>query len=219
MTPAGARPTDDPQAAAPQAPVAGAQREAATAAGAQRGALEPDKAPGPDNAVGTGPDVVAGAESEVPAAGSGGKARAPWRGWDPVIRVAGVVIAVVAAFLSGVFEVLLSTLRTGDLVTVWRGDPIGSGSGPLVGVSVLLAIAGNLGIAWFAVGTTGRRWALGPPWALWTLLMLFAAGVRTHEGDYLLSGDNWVALAMILVGSLSFAIYAYRMILKGIARP
>ena len=240
MTPAGARPTDDPQAAAPQAPVAGAQREASTAAGARRETPAPDKSadsgldqvarPAPDQAVGSGPDQAVGSGSEQ-AAGpgsavaedgsqvAGGKARAPWRGWDQVIRVAGVVIAVVAAFLSGVFEVLLSTLRAGDLVTVWRGDPIGSGSGPLLGVSVLLAVAGNLGIAWFAVGTTGRRWALGPPWALWTLLMLFAAGVRTHEGDYLLSGDNWVALVMILVGSLAFAIYAYRMILRGVPRP
>lgn len=195
MTPAGARPTDDSQAAAQPAPVAGAQREASTPADAQVAAGEPG------------------------GGGEPGNVRAPWRGWDPSIRVAGVVVSIVAAFLSGVLEVLLSTLRAGDLVTLWRGDPIGSGSGPLLGVSVLLAVAGNLGIAWFAVGTTGRRWALGPPWALWTLLMLFASGVRTHEGDYLLSGDNWVALVMILVGSLTFAIYSYRLILKGITRP
>lgn len=196
MTPAGARPTDDPQSAAQPAPVAGAQREASTAADAQ-------------------------GETPAPAADGepGAAARVPWRGWDPAIRVAGVVVSIVAAFLSGVLEVLLSTLRAGDVVTIWRGDPIGSGSGPLLGVSVLLAIAANLGIAWFAVGTTRRRWALGPPWALWTLLMLYAAGVRTHEGDYLLSGDNWVALGMILAGSLAFAIYSYRMILQGIARP
>ena len=62
----------------------------------------------------------------------------------------------------------------------------------------------------------GRRWALGPPWALWTIVMLIASGVRTHEGDYLLSGTNYVALAMILIGSLTFAVYTYRMILKRI---
>ena len=201
MPPADARPTDGPQAASRAAnspPVAGAQREASTAADAQA-------APA---GAGSAPEAVA---VESP--------RQPWRGWDPAIRVAGVVISVLAAFLSGALEVLLSTLRAGDLTTIWRGDPIGSGSGPLLGVSVLLAVAGNLGIAWFAVSTTGRRWALGPPWALWTLLMLFAAGVRTHEGDYLINGDDWVALVMILAGSLTFAIYAYRMILKGIPRP
>ena len=59
-----------------------------------------------------------------------------------------------------------------------------------------------------------RRWALAPPWALWTLMMLLAAGVRTSEGDYLLSGNDWVGLVMILVGSLTFAVYSYRMILR-----
>jgi hypothetical protein len=48
--------------------------------------------------------------------------------------------------------------------------------------------------------------------------MLIAAGVRTSEGDYLVSGDNWVALVMILLGSLTFAVYAYRMIMKRIVR-
>jgi hypothetical protein len=165
--------------------------------------------PAPGAATGDG-----GVRGPVPAAhGSGG-------GWDLVLRIAGVVIAVVAAFASGTFELLLTTMRAGDLATVWRGDAIGSGHGPLLGVSVLLAIVGNYGIAWFAVSTTRRRWALGPPWALWTLLMLIAAGVRTPEGDYLLGGENWIALVMILVGSLTFAAYAYRMILKGpAARP
>ena len=141
-----------------------------------------------------------------------------WGGWERLIRVFGVVVSVIAAFVTGVFELLLTTMRAGDLVSVWRGDSIGSGGGPLIGLSVLLAIAGNLGIAWFAVTTTGRRWAVGPPWALWTLVMLLAAGVRTAEGDYLVSGTNWVAVAMILIGSLAFAIYTYRLILKPI-RP
>jgi hypothetical protein len=162
------------------------------------------------------------AEDEVaagPVAGDGGPVepgvarRAPWRGWEPIIRVAGVVIAILASFVSGVFELLLSTLRAGDVTAVWHGDAIGSGGGPLIGVSILLAAVLNYGIAWFAVGTTGRKWALGPPWALWTLMMLFAAGVRTTEGDYLLGANNWVALVMILVGSLSYAVYSYRMIL------
>jgi hypothetical protein len=144
--------------------------------------------------------------------------RTPWAGWDKVLRIAGVVIAIVAAVVSGAFELLLSTLRAGDVVSVWRGDAIGSGGGPVIGLSIVLAAVLNYGIAWFAVTTTGRKWALGPPWALWTLLMLVAAGVRTPEGDYLLAGDNWVALVMILVGSLTYAVYSYRMILKRVPR-
>jgi hypothetical protein len=121
------------------------------------------------------------------------------RSLDRVIRIAGVVIAILAAILSGMLELFFTTLRVG---------------GFLVGVSIVMAVVGNAGIAWFAVSTSGRGWALGPPWAVWTLMMLAAAGIRTTEGDYLLSGNDYVALIMILAGSLTFAIYSYRMILK-----
>ncbi|WP_240669720.1 hypothetical protein [Actinoplanes solisilvae] len=140
--------------------------------------------------------------------------RETWAGWETVIRVGGLVIAIVAAVVTGFLELILTTLRAGDLTTIWRGDSIGSGGGPLLWVSVVLAVALNWAIAWFAVSTTHRKWAIGPPWALWTLIMLFAAGVRTREGDYLLGGSDWVALVMILAGSLSFAVYSYRLILK-----
>jgi hypothetical protein len=140
------------------------------------------------------------------------------RGWEPVIVAGGVVVAILAAVVSGVLEIFLTPLRAGDVVTIWRGDAIGSGGGPPIGLAILLAVVVNYAIGWFAVSTTGKRWALAPPWALWTLMMLFAAGVRTAEGDYLISGDDWVALVMILVGSLSFAVYSYRMILRRIPR-
>ena len=55
---------------------------------------------------------------------------------------------------------------------------------------------------------------MAPPWAVWTGIMFFAAGIRSTEGDYLISGDNWVALVMILTGSLAFAGWTYRMILR-----
>lgn len=115
--------------------------------------------------------------------------REPWAGAEPLIRWGGLVVAVLASFVSGVFELLLTTLRAGDVVSVWSGDAIGSGGGPLLGLSIVLAAVLNYGIAWFAVTTTRRKWALGPPWALWTLLMLLGAGVRTSEGDYLLGGE------------------------------
>jgi uncharacterized integral membrane protein len=120
------------------------------------------------------------------------------RALDRTIRVAGVVISLLATILTAALELFLTQLRLG-------GVP--------VGVSILLAAVANPVIAWFAVTTTERRWALGPPWALWTLLMLAAAGVRTNEGDYLVGASDWVALVTILVGSLAFALYAYRTIL------
>lgn len=123
----------------------------------------------------------------------------PSRALELVVRGAGVLISVLAAVLTACLELFLSPLRLG-------GVPIG--------VAVLAAAVANVAISWFAVTTVGRRWALAPPWAVWTLIMFFAAGMRTVEGDYLISGDDWVALVTILVGSLTFAGYAYRMILK-----
>jgi hypothetical protein len=142
--------------------------------------------------------IISDAEAATPQPDSIAPAE-PSRALDRTIRIAGLVISILAAFLSGLLELFLTPLRLG-------GFPIG--------VAVPIAMAANVAIAWFAVTTTGRRWALGPPWILWTLMMLFAAGVRTNEGDYLLSGDDWVALIMILLGSLAFAVYSYRMILK-----
>jgi hypothetical protein len=116
-----------------------------------------------------------------------------------LVRGAGLLIAVLAVVLTALLELFLTPLRLG-------GVPLG--------VAVPVAVVANVAICWFAVTTVGRRWALAPPWAVWTLIMFFAAGTRTTEGDYLISGSDWVALVMILVGSLTFAIYTYRMILK-----
>jgi hypothetical protein len=196
-SPTGARPTGKRKAAAPAQP-ARDQAAAEKHDAADKYDVAEKQAAGEEQAAGEG----------VP--------RPSWAGWDGLLRVVGVVVSLIAAFVTGALELLLTTMRAGDLISVWRGDSIGSGGGPLIGVSVLLAIAANLGIAWFAVTSTGRRWALGPPWALWTLLMFIAAGVRTAEGDYLLSGTDYIAVAMILIGSLAYAIFAYRMILKRI---
>lgn len=115
-----------------------------------------------------------------------------------LIRATGLVVTVVATLVTAVVELYLTPLRI-------AGVPIGA--------SVLFAVAVNWVLAWFVLHTTRRRWAVGVPWVLWTVIMLFAAGARTTEGDYLLGGDDWIALVMILVGSLSFAVFAYRMIL------
>jgi hypothetical protein len=118
---------------------------------------------------------------------------------DTAVRAGGVVVVLAATVVTAVAEFYLTPLRLG-------GVP--------VGVAVPFAAVANWGLAWFALTTTGRRWAMALPWALWTVIMLFAAGVRTTEGDYLLGGSDWVALVMILVGSLSFAVYSYRVILR-----
>ncbi|GLY95740.1 hypothetical protein [Actinoplanes sp. NBRC 103695] len=115
-----------------------------------------------------------------------------------LIRAAGLVVTIVATMVTAVVELYLTPLRI-------AGVPIGA--------SVIFAVAVNWALAWFVLHTSRRPWAVGVPWVLWTVIMLFAAGARTTEGDYLLGGDDWIALVMILVGSLSFAVFAYRMIL------
>jgi hypothetical protein len=125
--------------------------------------------------------------------------RTPSRALDVLIAACGVVISIVAAVLSGFLELILTPLRVGGI---------------LIGVAIPAAVVGNYALAWFAFTTVGRRRAVAVPWAVWTLLMLFAAGVRTREGDYLVAADNWVALVMILTGSLAFALCAYRLILQ-----
>jgi hypothetical protein len=118
---------------------------------------------------------------------------------ERAVRAGGLVVVVVATLVTALVELYLTPLRVG-------GVPIG--------VAIVFAAVANWALAWFAHYTTGRRWTMGVPWALWTLIMLFAAGVRTTEGDYLLGASDWVALVMILVGSLSFAVHSYRVILR-----
>ncbi|GGQ40692.1 hypothetical protein [Couchioplanes azureus] len=138
---------------------------------------------------------------EAPAsAPPSGPAPVPSPVGDRLITAAGMVVALLATVATALLELFTTPLRLG-------GVPIC--------VAVLLAAAANYGIAWFAVTTVGRRWAVAPPWGLWTAIMFFAAGVRTPEGDYLIGAEDWVALAMILVGSLSFAVFTYRAILRG----
>ena len=118
---------------------------------------------------------------------------------DAGLRLAGGLISVVAAVVTGLLEIGLSSLRVG---------------GTLIGVSVPVAVAANLALAWFAHRTVGAKWAVALPWVAWTALMFLAAGFRTTEGDHLFYGENWVALPLVLFGSVAFGGYLYRLILS-----
>ncbi|MFF3864781.1 hypothetical protein [Micromonospora sp. NPDC001898] len=116
---------------------------------------------------------------------------------DVALRVVGGLVAVVGAVATGLLELILSTARVG---------------GQLIGVSVLVAIVANIALGWFAYAAVGRRWAVVLPATPWFVLM-GAAAVRTSEGDLLLAGDNWVGLAMIVVGAMTFAVLGFRQVL------
>ncbi|HEX8629169.1 MAG TPA: hypothetical protein VF755_13470, partial [Catenuloplanes sp.] len=124
---------------------------------------------------------VAVAGAAPPAVPSALRARL-LRGADLALRGFAAVLSVAAAVLSGVLELLLLPVRL---------------AGQLVGVSILLAVIGNLALAWFAHHAVGRRRAVALPWVAWTVVMFLAVGWTTAEGDYLLSSANWVPLPMI----------------------
>lgn len=122
------------------------------------------------------------------------------------LRVAGGVIAVVAAVVTAIAELMLAPLRVG---------------GHLIGVAVVATVLANLALGWFAYVTVGRKWAVLLPAAAWLTLMVTASG-RTTEGDLLLVGpsggaivdsNSWVGVVMILAGSIAYAVVGFRLIL------
>ncbi|MEJ3741992.1 hypothetical protein WEI85_01655 [Actinomycetes bacterium KLBMP 9797] len=122
------------------------------------------------------------------------------------LRVIGGAIAVIAAVLTAVLELLFATLRI---------------NGHLIGASVLLAVVANIALGWFAYVTVGRKAAILLPAGAWLVFMVVASG-RTAEGDLLLvgpeggavvDGNSWVGVAMIFAGAIAFAIVAFRAIL------
>ncbi|MEV0897693.1 hypothetical protein [Actinoplanes sp. NPDC049802] len=132
---------------------------------------------------------------------------------DTTIRAAGTAVALVAAVVTAVLETQLSALRVGAIGALLAGDSPYEGSGFPLPLAIPAAVVANLALAWFACTTAGR-WAVAVPWAVWTLVMLAASGVRTSGGDYLVGGTNWVFLVTMVAGSLTFAMFSYRLILK-----
>ena len=114
---------------------------------------------------------------------------------DRALKVAGGVLAVLMALLTAILELQLSGLRVG---------------GALIGVSVPIALAANLGISWFAQRATDTKWAVALPALVWLGIMLIASG-ETTEGDFLLTG--WVGLATMAAGAAGFTVAGIRMIL------
>ncbi|MBO4206087.1 hypothetical protein [Micromonospora echinofusca] len=123
---------------------------------------------------------------------------APWlRTADLVLRAVAGVLAVAGALLTGLVELMLAGVRVG---------------GHLVGVAVPVVVVANVALSWFAHRAVGAGWAVALPAVPWFGLMVVAA-VRTDEGDLLLAGDNWVGLAMIVAGAMTFAVMTFRLVL------
>lgn len=187
-----------PSPSVPVPPEPSTERE--PAAGAEW-STEREPAAGAEWSTGADPDAGVDPVEPAgwPAAPGAGRASDPrvTAAFDLALRVAAGLIAAGAAALSAVLELFLATVRVG---------------GHLIGVSVLLAVAANVALSWFAHRAVGTGWAVGIPALVWFGLMVVAAG-GTAEGDILLAGNNWVGLAMIVAGSMSFAVMGFRLVL------
>jgi hypothetical protein len=123
---------------------------------------------------------------------------APWLRWADIgMRVAGFVVALGLTVLTAAFEVFLSALY-------WNEHRLP--------VSAVAAVVVNVALIWFTVFVTGRRLAVAPVAVLWVVMMVMASS-RKSEGDLLLTDNNWVGIVTMLVGSLTFAVAGYRLVL------
>jgi hypothetical protein len=119
------------------------------------------------------------------------------------VRIGGFVVALGLAGFSALFEAFLAPLRVGET---------------RVPVALVAAVVGNVGLVWFTTFTTGRRLAAAGPALVWVAVM-FAAASRTTEGDLILTSNNWIATSTLVVGSVAWAVGAYRVILAGVRPP
>ncbi|MQA24834.1 MAG: hypothetical protein GEU94_05050 [Micromonosporaceae bacterium] len=112
---------------------------------------------------------------------------------DIAIRVLGGVVAVWLAALAAVCEVFWTPLRIGEV----RAP-----------VSLVAAVVMNIALPIFARWATRSRHVAPLPSLVWFVVILTFAG-GTAEGDIALAGNDWVALLLLLAGSVSAAIGAY----------
>jgi hypothetical protein len=113
----------------------------------------------------------------------------PRRLADLALAVTGLLLSVLLAAGSAIWETLATGYRLGPVRAPW---------------AVIAAVLGNLFLIWFARVTVARRWAMLVPALTWTLTMgAFAVGGR--GGDVLLP-NNWVGYLTFLGGLAAYAV-------------
>ncbi|MDG6104895.1 hypothetical protein Daura_04895 [Dactylosporangium aurantiacum] len=127
---------------------------------------------------------------------------------DIAITVGGLLLAVLLAVALAVVEAFLAPLRVSDL-----GFSAPGKGNMRIPLALVLAVVTNPMLGWFAVTTSGRRFAALLPAGAWCVVWILAAG-RTTEGDLLITSDNWVGLLTLFTGPLAFAIGFYVMALR-----
>ncbi len=117
------------------------------------------------------------------------------RRWvETLLRAGGAVVSLWGAVVLAIAGAFLTPFRVGTV---------------LVPVSILLAVAGNAVLVWFARRTTRHRFLTVAPGLVWLGLTFFALG-RTTEGDLVLYQENWVSMVYLLAGAATVAYLGYR---------
>lgn len=120
---------------------------------------------------------------------------------DIVLRVLGMVVALGGGAVAAALAVLLIPLRVSSF-----GLTDGGGAGSIrIPVAIVLAVAGNVGLVWFARYATGVRWAPLLPGLSWFAVIVLALRTTT-EGDRLLMPNDWVGTITLFAGTIAFVI-------------
>lgn len=109
------------------------------------------------------------------------------------VRVGGAVVAIWGGLLLAIYGAFLTPVRVGTV---------------LVPVSVVLAIAGNAVLAWFAYHTTNSRVVGVLPGVVWVIVS-FVWSTPTREGDLVLV-NTWVSTLYLFLGVAPTVVFAYR---------
>jgi hypothetical protein len=115
-------------------------------------------------------------------------------------RVAGTLVGIGLAIATAVWETVLSPMHVTIGHSTFR-----------LPIALLIAVVGNAGIVFFTHQVTGKLGLAMIPAVAW-LIVVFTAGTKTSEGDLLITGDNWVGITLILLGSLAWAGAGYWLI-------
>ncbi len=84
-------------------------------------------------------------------------------------------------------------------------------------LAAILAVVFNPLLVWGTHRLTGWRVGALLPGAAWVAAALVWSGSR-REGDVVLAGNNWVAMAYLLGGTVALAVGAYLVVVRPLAR-
>jgi hypothetical protein len=118
---------------------------------------------------------------------------------EQLYKIFGVIVGLGLAVITAIFEVGLSPVTFGHSTT-------------RMPISVVIAVVANFGLVYFTKFVTGSAKLAFVPAIGWFAVLLIASNA-TAEGDLLIPANNYVGVFTLFLGSLAWALAAYRVIL------